>query len=52
MRKIRFFAGKSECVGPLQAFELIRVPALGLDGPVEHADGQWHLLAATLGFSL
>jgi len=34
------------------AFQHLRVPALGLDGPVEHANGQWHFVAATLGFAL
>ncbi|MNY63324.1 hypothetical protein D3C86_2002650 [compost metagenome] len=25
---------------------------MGFDCPVEHANGQWHLVAATLGFAL
>ena len=49
MREIWFLAGKSKCLGPLQAFELIRVPVLGLDGLVEHSDRQRHFIATSFG---
>lgn len=39
-------------LGTLPSFKLLGVPALRLDGAVEHADGQRNLVAATLGFAL